>query len=66
MVDLTAGAGTDDKIEIDHTVFADVDAVLAANHQVDFDVVITAGVDDSITLKNVSLSHLHADDFLFV
>ena len=66
VVDFTAGAGTDDRIEIDHTVFADVDAVLAASHQVDSDVVITAGVDDSITLKNVSLSHLHADDFWFV
>ncbi|MGZ8323507.1 MAG: calcium-binding protein, partial [Rhodoplanes sp.] len=66
VLDFTAGAGTDDRIEIDHTVFADVNAVLSASHQAGSDVVITAGVDHSITLKNVTLAHLHADDFLIV
>ena len=66
VLDFKAGPGTDDKLEFDHTVFADVNAVLAASQQVGTDVIITADIADSITLKNVSLANLHADDFLFV
>ena len=65
VLDFTAG-GTDDSLEIDHTVFADTNAVLAASHQVGADVVITVDADDSITLKNVILGNLTASDFHIV
>jgi RTX calcium-binding nonapeptide repeat (4 copies)/Cadherin domain len=65
VLDFTAG-GTDDSLEIDHTIFADTNAVLAASHQVGADVVITVDADDSITLKNVILGNLTASDFHIV
>lgn len=64
--DFTAGAGSDDIIAIASSIFADFDAVMAAATQVGADTVITAGADDAITLKNVSRSALHQDDFQFL
>jgi Ca2+-binding RTX toxin-like protein len=64
--DFKAGAGTDDVIVLDHIIYNDVNDVKDASQQVGDDVVITHGVDDTLTLKNVQLNDLHADDFSFV
>ncbi|WP_280177440.1 hypothetical protein [Microvirga pakistanensis] len=66
ITDFKAGANTDDVIEFSTAVFSDHAAVLAASTQSGSNVVITAGAGSSITLKNVTLSNLHADDFRFV
>jgi Ca2+-binding RTX toxin-like protein len=66
ITDFIAGQGTIDKMEFDHTIFANAGAVIAASAQVGADVVITFDANDSITLKNVTLGILHADDFIFV
>jgi Ca2+-binding RTX toxin-like protein len=56
-----------DVIEIDHTVFADFQALLAATQADGDDVVITADPNDTITIKNVTVAQLiqHQDDFHF-
>jgi len=61
-----AGAGTGDVIEFDRSVFADVESVLAHATQSGSDVVIAADEANAVTLKNVAVSNLHADDFRFV
>ena len=66
ITDFRAGAGTDDFIQFDHTMFADFAAVMAASQQVGADVVITFDAADSIRLSHVSLGSLHANDFMFV
>ena len=66
ITDFVAGAGTDDVIEFDDAVFADLSTVLAAASQVGADTVITYDANNSITLKNVAMSNLHQDDFRFV
>jgi hypothetical protein len=55
-----------DVIEIDHTVFADVQALLAAAHD-DGSAVIAADFHDTITLKDVTVGELvqHQGDFYF-
>jgi hypothetical protein len=55
-----------DTIGIDHTVFADFHALLAAAHDdATGNAVITADAHDSITIKNVTVSQLHQSDFHF-
>jgi hypothetical protein len=56
-----------DVIAIDHTVFADFQAVLAAAHDEQGNAVITANSHDSITIKNVTVTQLaqHQGDFHF-
>src|SRR5262249_35115609 len=57
-----------DTIEIDHTVFADFQALLAAAHDdATGNAVITADAHDSITIKNVTVAQLaqHQSDFHF-
>jgi len=55
-----------DTIEIDHTVFADFDELLAvAQDDGHGNAVITADAHDSITIKNVTVSQLHQSDFHF-
>lgn len=66
ITDFVAGSGTDDAIEFDDAVFADLSAVLAAASQVGDDTVITYDGDNTITLKNVTKTNLHTDDFRFV
>lgn len=66
IMDFLAGSGTDDLIEFDDAVFADLSAVLAASSQVGTDTVITYDVNNTITLKNVTKTNLNADDFQFV
>lgn len=66
ITDFVAGSGTADLIEFDDAVFADLSAVLAAATQVGADTLITYDVDNTITLKNVTKTNLHTDDFRFV
>lgn len=66
ITDFVAGAGTDDVIEFDDAVFADLSSVLAAASQVGADTVIAYDANNTITLKNVAMSNLHQDDFRFV
>jgi Ca2+-binding RTX toxin-like protein len=66
ITDFVAGSGTADLIEFDDAVFADLSAVLASATQVGADTVITYDADNTITLKNVTKTNLHADDFRFV
>jgi serralysin len=66
VTDFRAGAGSDDLIELDDALFTDLAAVLASSSQVGSDLVITVDADNTITLKNVQRSTLHADDFRFV
>ncbi|MCA1495016.1 hypothetical protein I6F11_29845, partial [Ensifer sp. NBAIM29] len=53
IADFTAGAGIDDVLEFDNTLFADFEAVLAAASQVGSDTVIAFDAANSVTLKNV-------------
>jgi Ca2+-binding RTX toxin-like protein len=66
ITDFVAGAGSADLIEFDDAVFADLSSVLAAATQVGADTIITYDADNTITLKNVTKTNLHADDFRFV
>jgi hypothetical protein len=57
-----------DVIEIDHTVFADFQALLAAAHDDrNGSAVITADPNDTVTLKNVTVAQLvhYQGDFHF-
>jgi hypothetical protein len=57
-----------DVIEIDHTVFADFQALLAATHDdAHGNAVIAANPNDSITIQNVTVAQLvqHQGDFHF-
>jgi Ca2+-binding RTX toxin-like protein len=66
IMDFVAGSGTDDVIEFDDAVFADLSSVLAAASQVGADTIITSDASNTITLRDVSKANLHADDFRFV
>jgi fibronectin-binding autotransporter adhesin len=55
-----------DTIDIDHTLFKDVDAVLASAHMVGQNTVITDANHDKIVLAGVKLSDLHPGDFHLV
>jgi hypothetical protein len=58
-----------DVIEIDHTVFANFQALLAATHDDGHgSAVIAANPNDSITIKNVTVTQLaqHQGDFHFI
>ena len=58
-------AGTD-HLQIDHTIFGNFADVQQHMKQVGDDVVITYDGNDSITLHNVQMANLHANDFSFV
>jgi Ca2+-binding RTX toxin-like protein len=66
ITDFVAGAGSVDVIEFDDAVFANLSSVLAAASQVGADTLISYDANNTITLKNVAMSNLHADDFRFV
>jgi len=66
ITDFQGGEGIGDIIEFDDAVFTSIEKVLAAARQDGSDVVITYDANNTITLKNVQLSALHADDFRFV
>ncbi|MCA1522853.1 hypothetical protein I6F14_33510, partial [Bradyrhizobium sp. IC3069] len=66
VTDFTAGSGADhDMVRFDRTMFADFTSVIAAASQVGSDVVISLGNGDSLTLQNVDLAALTADNFEF-
>jgi len=64
--DFQAGAATEDVIEFGRAMFSDFADVMAAASQVGSHVVIAFDADNTLTLENVQLSALHADDFRFV
>jgi Ca2+-binding RTX toxin-like protein len=64
--DFKAGLGVTDIIEFDSDLFANFNAVLAATAQSGANSVITLDGDNTLTLQNVAVSSLHADDFRFV
>jgi len=65
IVDFVGGLGLSDVIRLDRDIFKSFTSVLAASAQVGTDVVITKDADNTITLKNVMLINLSADDFTF-
>ncbi|KZK85077.1 Bifunctional hemolysin/adenylate cyclase precursor [Pseudovibrio sp. Ad13] len=64
ITDFAAGAGSEDVIQFAAT-FDSVAEVLSAASDVGADTVIYVNDDTSITLQNVSVADLHADDFAF-
>ena len=56
-----------DTIQFDHSVFADFAAVQSHMANDGFgNTVITLDANDTMTLQNVTVSQLHASDFIFV
>ena len=64
IVDFVAGVGTEDVIKFDKDLFKTFDQVIAASSQDGANVVIVKG-SNTVTLINVDLIDLHADDFSF-
>nr|WP_321484463.1 calcium-binding protein [uncultured Cohaesibacter sp.] len=65
--DFEAGEGSDDVINFSNIVsLTDFASVLAVAADQDGDTLITIDTDNSILLKDVSVSDLHQDDFRFV
>lgn len=65
ITDFTAGAGTDDVLEVRGFGFTDLAGIRAVSSQVGADVLINLSATDSVTLRGVQLADLSADDFLF-
>ncbi|MCH2038983.1 MAG: hypothetical protein MK137_10380, partial [Rickettsiales bacterium] len=61
-----AGAAAGDLIAITHTVHNTVADVLAATSYSGDDAIINMGVDHSITVNNVGVNALTADDFMII
>ncbi|MDQ8731418.1 glycerophosphodiester phosphodiesterase family protein [Bradyrhizobium sp. LHD-71] len=61
----TTGSSAD-VLEFAIDVFANFDAAIGAAHQEGADIVFAVDADTSLTLKNVQLASLQADDFHFV
>ncbi|WP_436088929.1 calcium-binding protein, partial [Pararhizobium sp. LjRoot255] len=64
--DFTVGAGFADVIRLDSNIFADFASVYDAASQVGANTVITFDANNTITLKNIVKTDLHADDFSFM
>lgn len=64
ITDFTAGAGSDDVIDVSDFGFTDFADLLAATNDSGADTVITLDGDDSVTLIGVQEANLHEDDFL--
>jgi Ca2+-binding RTX toxin-like protein len=65
ITDFTAGAGSDDAIELDDGIFADFNAVIAAASTSGSNTIITVDGSNQVTLQNVAVASLHHDDFRF-
>ncbi len=66
IADFVAGSGVShDLVRFDRSVYSDYASVLAATTQVGSDAVISDGNGNTITLQNVDLSALTADNFEF-
>jgi Ca2+-binding RTX toxin-like protein len=66
IADFTAGTGVGDVIQVETSIFADFAAIQSHAQQVGANTVITFDAADTITLQNVNLGNLAADDFWFV
>ncbi len=66
VTDFAAGAGSEDDLEFETGIFADMAAVIASASDDGTDTTIAIDDDTSITLQNVLVSQLHQDDFQFV
>jgi Ca2+-binding RTX toxin-like protein len=66
ITDFEAGARAGDVLIMDRSVFANLESLLASSSQVGADVVIAAPLGDTLTLQNVMLTNLYANDFSFV
>ena len=66
ITDFAAGAGIGDVIQVDTSLFANFAAITSHAQQVGANTVITLDAGNAITLNNVTLSNLNANDFLFV
>ncbi|KLN58901.1 hypothetical protein WH96_20520 [Kiloniella spongiae] len=66
ITDFVAGVGSEDSIRIEGLNISTFDAVIQLAEQVGNDTVINIDDDNSITLKDVQKTALHADDFQFV
>ena len=66
IADFENTGGTQDIIQFNRAVFADFAAVESHMMQVGSNVVITLDDNNVIEIQNVSLSELHAGNFLFV
>ena len=64
ITDFTAGAGSDDALDVRSFGFGSAAAAIAAATQVGANTVIALDGDDSVTLLGVNLGDLTADDFL--
>uniref|UniRef100_UPI003144FA30 Ig-like domain-containing protein n=1 Tax=Terrirubrum flagellatum TaxID=2895980 RepID=UPI003144FA30 len=64
--DLITDFAHGDRIAFDSSAFANFAAVQAAMHQVGADTTISLGTDLTITLQQISMNSLHANDFLFM
>jgi uncharacterized protein len=64
--DVVTDFRAEDVLEFDRTVFDSYASILAYSQQVGANVVITDSATDTVTLQNVVLSSLQADDFRFV
>ena len=66
ILDFTAGAGTDDVVELSGLKkMKDLDDLLDRADDVGADTVIDFGKGDTLTLVGVQKADLHDDDFLF-
>jgi Ca2+-binding RTX toxin-like protein len=64
--DVITDFGHGDHIEFDGGVFQDFQAVQAASHQDGANTVISLDADHAITLQNVTVTNLHASDFILI
>jgi VCBS repeat-containing protein len=61
--DVVADFAKEDTIAFQDSPFHNVQEILAAAHQVGADTVITVDAQDTVTLSNVSVQQLHANNF---
>jgi Ca2+-binding RTX toxin-like protein len=66
VVQFENAGGTQDVMQFDHAAFADFSAVESHMTQTGSDVVITLDANNSVVVQNISMDHLHANDFQFV
>ena len=66
ITDFAAGAGVGDVIQVDTSLFADFADIMSNAQQVGANTVITLDAANAITLNNVALANLNANDFFFV
>jgi hypothetical protein len=64
VTDFTAGAGTDDVIDLSGFDVSTALGAIAGATQIGADTLIDLGLDQTITLVNVNLASLHSSDFL--